>query len=417
MNKNKESAKTPKRRINVKMLAIIALLSIVVGVGVYVYAEDFFSITTKGSSWVQDENDANTYYMDTDGDDTYDITLKKNGNVWTYSVSVPDEKAEYYVLEEINRQGAYDLVGENGKKQPIALIEEGTGEVTLYNVAEGYGFPGFGNLELSKTVMDHRWFPMPDSTMFRFDITLTYNGTEKNIIPFLSGTQTYGNLSFTWSQENDSYTASASVYLKSEESVALKGIPAGVTYTITEVPKDGYDSYTGEVTGVILANETSYEGWENFLDYSWEPPVQTGKIQVKKTVLNDDGTAVSDDDNQFKFLAVFFGLKEKTDYTFAVYDANNEKVADKSFASLYDGSAETEFTLKNGQYAVFADLPVACNYQVLEYGAEGYTASYEIEGTELVASSRGENFEENTDLIVGGEDGSPPAVITICLLL
>ncbi len=399
---SKEPQKAPKRRFSVRILTVIALILAIIAVGIcVVYAEDLFSLNTKDGTWVQDANDENVYYMDQDGNGEYDITLTKNGNVWTYSFSVPDEKAKYYVLEEINRQGNYDLVDENGNKIAYAVIEEGTGEVTMYNVAEGYGVPEFGGLKLTKAVQNFDGAALTaenNSTMFRFDITLSYTGTKKNTVVFLSGTQTYGDLSFTWSEENDSYTASASVYLKAGESIELTGIPAEVTYSVSEAHAEGYTpAWSGETSGVIKSKTTAELLCTNTSDKPDEPE-KTGSIRVKKTVLNADGTAVSEDDNEFQFLTVFFGLKEKTEYTFSVYDANSEKEADKSFTTLFDGSAEVEFTLKNGQYAVFSDLTAECRYQVLEYGAEGYTASYEIEDAVFVTSSRGENFSDNSNL-------------------
>ena len=59
-----------------------------------------YSADPSKHKWVQ--LDQNTYTMDTDGNGTPDVTLVKNGDVWTYTFDVEDANREYYVYEQMS---------------------------------------------------------------------------------------------------------------------------------------------------------------------------------------------------------------------------------------------------------------------------------------------------------------------------
>ena len=382
-----------------------------------------YEYTTKGYTWekVSEATDettgvtTRTWGMDTDNDGKHNITLVQNGNEWTYHFSVYDENAKYYVTEVLNngKDKTYTLKDADGNPIPYATIEEGAGEVVIYNAAENYGLPDYGSLKLTKKLTDSEGNEVTDQeTLFVFDVTLTYEkpegGDAVDITPLLTGSQNYGDVNFTWSvSEEKVYTAAARITLKAGESTNMTDIPAGVSYAVTELT-EGYDTvWSGNPTGIIeKETEISVTCTNKEPDTPPDPETEKGRILVKKTVRTTEGTEVPEDTTEFSYRAVFGGLTAGSTYVCTVYDKDGAPVPDKTdttFTPLADGSAVVDFALTNGQYILFDSLPVGAAYQVMEYAAEGYTPSYELTNFTSVASSAGENYEAGTDLTTGRE--------------
>lgn len=402
-------------------------------------SDSAITYTTSGT-WVKlsesttDGVTTTTYGMDTDSSkDGYEITLVCQGNEWTYYFSVADAKAQYYVYEVLNNVSGTDVSSQwtltDADGNPISYVTIQDGETgILYNVENTYGIPDYGSLSLTKKLLAYDGTAGTDtSTSFAFDVTLTYipTGSETvDITPLLTGAQSYGDATFTWAEADGTYTATARVSLKAGETVNLTDIPAGVSWAITEVT-EGYtrawsktetasgttsDAVTltetnGAVTGTVAANTAAAVTCTNTEPQPEEPTPETelGSVVIGKTVQNEDGSAVTDDETAFSFRAVFSGLTAGGTYSYTVYDAAGTAGTAQTFAALADGSAVVDFTLTNGQYAVFSDLPVGATYQAIEYAADGYTASYALTNFTSVASSAGENYTANADLTTGKE--------------
>lgn len=420
------------RRMSAFLLCVLALLSLSVTAFA---AEGDMTYTTEGGTWVlvsevTDEATGiatKTYGMDTNDDGKYEITLVQNGSQWDYYFTVTDETAKYYVTELLNNGlgDRYTLKDENGN--PLAYAIMTGGELSIYNVDDTYRPPESGSLKLSKVLDGSGDAEGSPDTIFAFDVTLSYGGNAPEITGLLTGFCTYGNVSFTWAEESGSYTAAARVYLKAGESVEMTGIPAGVSYSVTELEKDGYAlvSWSGSMVDPsaegALPQELTWSGSPSGTiekdreisvtctnERSEAPPPgpggSSGSIVVKKTVRTTAGAGVPDDETGFSYRAVFGGLSAGGSYSYTVYGAGGTAIGEAaSIQTMADGSAVVDFTLKNGERAVFEGLPVGCTYQILEYAAAGYTASYEIENFTGVASSRGENFEDNQNLTTGNE--------------
>lgn len=426
------------RRLSVFLLCVLALLSLCVTAFA---AEGDISYTTEGGSWVlvseaTDETTGivtRTYGMDTNTDGNYEITLVQNGSQWDYYFSVTDASAEYYVTEILNNNLGDIYTLKDGNGNPLAFATLTGGEVTIYNVDDTYKPPETGSLKLSKALEtpaapETPGDPVePDTTMFAFDVTLSYSGDDPKITELLTGFRTYGPVSFTWGSEGGAYTATARLYLKAGESVEMTGIPAGVSYAITELDKEGYElvswtgstldttqegaapqelTWTGTPTGTVMeSQEISVTCTNKKVEVIPPPPPgPTGCVVVKKTVRTTAGAEVPEDRTDFSYRAVFGGLIVDGSYTYTVYGADGVSLGEAvALQTLEDGSAVANFTLKNGEQAVFEGLPVDCTYQIVEYAAQGYTASYEIQGFTGVASSRGENSVDNQNLTTGNE--------------
>lgn len=365
--------------------------------------------TTKGE-WktISEVKDATTglttttYGKDTDGDGVYDITLVCTGSQWDYYFTVADENAEYYVTEQLaDNLTGYTLKDAEGKE--IAYATMTNGEATLYNVSEGYGLPDYGGLTIEKKVAGGE-----DSSSFPFTVTLSYTPTGSetvDITPLLTGAQTYGGMTFTWSHDGDTYTATAVTYLKDGDKVSLSDIPAGVSYEVTENTPSGYTASWSEGasrTGTITAESTPavycLNTREEEPDPGPDPEVKTGSFAVKKTVQYEDGRLATEDATAFSFRAVLGGLTAGSSYSYTVADGESQ-----TYTALADGSAVVRFQLTNGQSALFEGLPVGATYQVTESAAEGYTAAYAVTNFTDVTRSAGSSAEANTALSTGVE--------------
>lgn len=414
-------------------LSFILILLITANISVSVLA-DSYSVSTKDGvtqngatievatnadgkpDWQQSADNENTYYLYLDGAQEGDdpiVTLVMGGNVWTYYFTVVDsETAEYYVTEFVNRDGNYilatepsnQLVDENGNII-YYTVTNSNGSVTLYNTLEDAAIPTFGNLTLTKYVSGSN-----TTDKFQFTITLSYGPSESNdtTASLLTGWQTYGDLDVQWTSEETSdgftsYTSSVVTYLANGESVTLSNIPAGVFYVITESGADGYEKDWTNSSGTITADETKSVICTNTEIPS--DPEPTGSIIVEKLVTDANGIKAEDNTDTFSMRLSLTDLNLGTSYNYTVYNSDDTESSSGSYTVLADGSADVSFTLMNGQYAKFTELPVDCGYQVLENAIEGYTASYELTSDDggSYTSSNGTNYEENQDLATAKE--------------
>lgn len=238
--------------------------------------------------------------------------------------------------------------------------------------------PEYGSLTLSKTVTVTAPDTVDAAKNFQFTVTLKDETQEKTLAKYLTGVQTFGDVTFM--------DGVATVTLKAGETVTMGNIPAGLTYAITETPADGYtlegwadgdgsplkpDS-NGAVTDVIGKDAAVTVVCTNTKTPP-PPERETGSFSVKKTVVNGEENA------EFTFRAALFGLAPNTAYAYTVAGTA------QTFTSDASGMADVQFALQNDQTAAFEGLPVGCQYQVLESAAAGYTASYTIEGTGVQA--------------------------------
>ena len=273
--------------------------------------------------------------------------------------------------------------------------------------------PEYGSLKLSKVVAGKG---ADSSQNFLFEINLT--SMDSALSDRLKGSTTFGDVNFK--------DGKASVYLKHNDVVELRNIPAGVTWKIKEKATEGYKTEVAigtdpatendTLTGVIEKDVTTKVAYTNTKISSTSgggvtPEDPTGSFKVKKVVENGS------DANEFYFSAALTGLKSQKSYTVNITSADTS-IRSQSITSNAAGTAYVQFQLKNGEIAEFVDLPIGSNYQIKE-DANDYTASYEITDDEnsdnlkAIMSQNG-NYESKKELSTQKEtlDADEKALIT-----
>lgn len=364
--------------------------------------------STKGGIWVQ--VDENTWTMDKDGDRKTDVTLVKKGDQWEYLFQTEDPDAVYYGWEEKVPDG-YKVVGKGERKDPAISNQP---DFSITNEEETVTKPEYGSLKLSKVVAGEDIDP---SQNFLFEIKLT--SADPALSDKLNGNITFGDVNFK--------DGKATVYLKHNDVVELRNIPAGVAWEIKEKATEGYKTEvvvgndsateTDTSTGVIQKDVTTEVAYTNTKISSTPgggetPEDPTGSFKVKKVVENGSDTV------EFYFSAALTGLKAQKVYTVKITNADNTPKEELSITSNAAGTAYVQFQLKNGEIAEFVALPIGSNYQIKE-DANDYTASYKItdeensENLKAVMSQNG-NYESKKELSTQKEtlDADEKALIT-----
>ena len=290
-----------------------------------------------------------------------------------------------------------------------------TSDFAITNEEENVTEPEYGSLKLSKVVAGKG---ADLSQNFLFEIKLT--STDSVLSEKLKGSITFGDVNFK--------DGKATVYLKHNDVVELRNIPAGVTWEIKEKATEGYKTEVVGGTGSATENFTS-TGGKIQKDVTTEvvytntkisstpgggetPEDPTGSFKVKKVVENGSDT------DEFYFSAALTGLKAQKVYTVKITKLDNTQQEELSITSNAAGTAYVQFQLKNGETAEFVNLPIGSNYQIKE-DANDYTASYQItnegnpDNLKAVMSQNG-NYEPKEELSTQKEtlDADEKALIT-----
>lgn len=369
---------------------------------------DDATYSTTGGKWVQ--VDENTWTMDKYNDGKTDVTLVKKGDQWEYLFQTEDPDAVYYGWEEKVPDG-YKAVGKGERKDPAISNQP---DFSITNEEETVTKPEYGSLKLSKVVAGEDVDP---SQNFLFEIKLT--SADPALSDKLNGNITFGDVNFK--------DGKATVYLKHNDVVELRNIPAGVAWEIKEKATEGYKTEvvvgndsateTDTSTGVIQKDATTEVAYTNTKISSTPgggetPEDPTGSFKVKKVVENGSDTV------EFYFSAALTGLKAQKVYTVKITNADNTPKEELSITSNAAGTAYVQFQLKNGEIAEFVALPIGSNYQIKE-DANDYTASYQItnegnpDNLKAVMSQNG-NYEPKKELSTQKEtlDADEKALIT-----
>ena len=302
----------------------------------------------------------------------------------------------------------------NGYGYYAVVTSDVTSDFSITNEEEKVTEPEYGSLKLSKVVAGEG---ADLSQNFLFEINLT--SKDAMLSDKLNGSTTFGDVNFK--------DGKATVYLKHNDVVELRNIPAGVEWEIKEKATEGYKTEvavgtdsateTDTSTGVIQKDVTTKVAYTNTKISSAPgggetPEDPTGSFKVKKVVENGSDT------NEFYFSAALTGLKPQKSYTVNITSADASSTRSSSITSNAAGTAYVEFQLKDGETAEFVNLPIGSNYQIKE-DANDYTASYKItdeensENLKAVMSQNG-NYESKKELSTQKEtlDAGERALIT-----
>ena len=169
----------------------------------------------------------------------------------------------------------------------------------------------------------------------------------------------------------------AEIELKHDESQTAFGLPAGITYEVTEqeANQDGYTTTASGDKGTIKEGERQVAAFEN--------SKKQGDLTVSKTVSGSDGD------------------KTKV-FHFTVTLSDNTLSGTYGDMTFTDGKAEIE--LKHGESQTAANLPAGITYEVTEQEAnqDGYTTTASGDKGTIVAGGRLAAAFENS------KDSSPP---------
>ena len=242
-----------------------------------------------------------------------------------------------------------------------------------------------GSLQILKTVTGD----VNIGKNFRFDIELS--SEDEKLAKLIEGKHTYGDITFN--------NGKGMIYLSHDSSVSLNGIPEGVKYSISESDNEGYKvtwSKDGEstsskkVSGVISGNSLESVVCENYKEPPSEDDTQYGNLTVSKEIVNGD------ESDLFDFTAVLWGLRPEYEYKYVV--GSDERL----FTANSAGMTTIAFDMSGGNTAVIYNLPVGCQYQIVE-GANEYTSSYQIIGGVQTVMTKGENFEPGKEIATSKE--------------
>ena len=323
-----------------------------------------------------------------DNDVIATAVLDKDTN-WQTDFTDLDKYAEDGVTEYDYEVNEIDVAGYKSEIVSTASDDGKTKSFVITNT-----LIDIGNLKISNTVTGAG----ADLTQeFRFDVTLSKDGKPISGIFNLDekqGTET-GSIVF---DEN----GKAIFTLKNGESIFVKDIPAGISYTVKESVPEGYtEANGGEYAGTIVKSVTQQVNVKNAYNSSH-------KMTITKMVKGNQG----DKTKQFKFQIMLTGnnIPASLDYT---------KNVQAGSMAVKNGIAE--FTLGHGDMIVFDKMPVGVKYVITELDGEsnGYTvesknASGTVDSDKAVEFTNTKNIGipttavTNTTAIAG--------VVAICMI-
>lgn len=193
-----------------------------------------------------------------------------------------------------------------------------------------------GSLSVTKTVASTT--EADKTTQFHFEVTLNepLNG--------LFGDEATGM---------EFHNGVAEFDLSNGQTRTATGLPAGITYEVTETSNDGYNTTSENAKGTIAANTLAAASFVNTR--------KEGKLEVLKTVVN--GIA-SDSDTDFRI-------------SVDLHDPNlNNTYGTGDNATQFTAGVAT-FSLKDGAKRTIEGLPIGTTYTVSEQANGDFLTTYE----------------------------------------
>lgn len=259
------------------------------------------------------------------------------------------------------------------------------------NITTDEPIPDTGNLIITKKVTESDGTESTDNNVFKFDIEFTSDNADTTAA--LVEKKAYGDVTV----EN----GKGSFYLSNGQQVKMTGLPAGISYKITEVENTDYEvSWTAD-SGVITKDAEAAAVCVNKKKPKEE--VKRQSLTIKKEVKEAKNGA----EGSFVFHAAFEGLGKNAEYKY------KKGEAETVFSSDETGAADVSFELKDKESIIFEGLPMGSKYQITEDG-NSYAASYELTDFVNVVQQKQNNDEVNKSLSTGTEivDADENAVVT-----
>lgn len=155
----------------------------------------------------------------------------------------------------------------------------------------------------------------------------------------------------------------ATISLKHGQKITIEGIPANVTYTVTEEKDDGYVTTSVDDKGTIQDNNTATAAFTNTRDVFQS-------LTVKKTVGGADG----DKEKLWRFTIELKKAGTPLNGTFQCKGGSFDGVIPPEVGTLEFVDGKADIYLKHGQTIAIENLPVNVDYIVTEdeAGEKGY---------------------------------------------
>lgn len=300
---------------------------------------------------------------------SFDVTMKHlvDGSEKTGTAAFENGKAEIWLTPDYQVESVTD----NGKSLSIQSVTSRFNTTAFSEVQNQANLDGKANLV----------FTGNSSVITEADVNL---GRYVDV----SGDENAGyQLSF--SADNNASSAQASFALYGGQSVAIKGLPAGMTYHVYE-----YGAETGVtesnplkdmwVTTVKSENGATSEEYDGYLSstgtikapdmqsVNFTNKLKTGSVSVTKVV---GGNAATDDDKsvkeyEFKIIFDYQNSKLTGKYPYTISAENATSVMGMGTLELVNGQGT--FKLKNGETILINNLPVNVTYSISETNTEGF---------------------------------------------
>ena len=205
-----------------------------------------------------------------------------------------------------------------------------------------------GDLAVSKTLVSTRTADVNQE----FTFTVTLSDTNIN--------GAFGDMTFV--------DGVATVTLHGGQTKTAKGLPTGITYTVTEATADGFvlTSKTGD-TGTITQTASTA---------AFTNTREVGDLTISKTVISDKA---ADADQEFTFTVT---LDDRN-----ISDTYDDMAFNKGIATV---------TLKGGASATAKGLPTGIGYTVTEATAEGFALTSKTGDTGVISTTEAVAVFTNT---------------------
>lgn len=283
-----------------------------------------------------------------------------------YGYQIPKELQTGYTVAVTGTKNSDVTITNNGK----TIEPTGSDDLFLgskedpckeYTIADQ-----LSEMTLTKKITGEYASPTTLARVFTFNIALTNTSHPE----FVSGTKTFGDVTFT--------NGMGTVTLRNDQTVHLKGIPAGTKYTITETESHKMKSTIRNASGVVSQTETTNIVAEN--ESTDRKPVD---LILSKDLTDKVRNLSPYKDDTFTFTVVLKNLEPSK--TYSATDG-------KTFTADASGNATYTTAIKAGQSVTLHSIPKLTTYQITETKSSrsGYKPAVKItQGTETVDNEKG----------------------------
>lgn len=331
------------------LTAAVFVLCLSIGIGVYAITEPGeVKYTTIGGEWEQ--QDENTWTMDTDNDGKADITLIKNGDTWKYLFQVADPAADYYAWEEDNLKG-YEIVdGKGSRETPVGTYSVKYSHTD--NVDDEGKMDGGYTVPYEKPV-DVVRIPGAES----LSVTLTYQTDSYSRVCVWEGDASYYTPSSDYGTADKTYSSTGSNPSKATAEFKVEGDTVTFGFYSTSKSENNYYGYYAVVEpvgdGSVITNKSTDE--------------LPGGFTLKKLVSGGDA---EDSQENFQF-----------HITLSAEDAEDSKIAaalegSRIFGDVTFTDGEALAFLKDGETLTVSNLLPGIKWTIEEVLKDGYTISW-----------------------------------------